>query len=311
MINCLDLIFFSFTNMPKDTNELAQRMKSYEKQWESNLDPTLPFLIRLDGHCFSKFTKQFDKPFDTRIHYAMAGATADLLCYFNCTTGFTQSDEITLVFPAYVTEEDLEYERENPNKPKKAMPFNGRIQKIASLAAGYCSVRFNYHLQAQGTRGSDKDKVKENIVGLHGFFDARVFSVPRNDELLNNIMWRSRYDCERNSTAMLAQAHFSAKALHGLSRKQQKQKLLDEKNIDWEDQPNWFKYGALIKKELYEKEAINPKTQETLTVTRTRVICKSFQLSTFSENLVKLLLDKYWGETPLPDLPIQETPLEN
>merc|ERR1719238_1320300 len=103
--------------MTKDSNPLATRMKDYEHATESNLDRTKPYLMRLDGHCFSKFTKQFQKPYDTRIYNAMVKATADLVTYFSCTTGFTQSDEITLVFPAAVTTEDLEKEEKPGQSP--------------------------------------------------------------------------------------------------------------------------------------------------------------------------------------------------
>lgn len=123
-------------------------------------------------------------------------------------------------------------------------------------------------------------------------------------------MWRSRYDCERNSTAMLAQAHFSAKALQNLSRNQQRQKLIDEKNISWDDEPNWFKYGALIKKELYEKDAVNPKTNEVVKAKRSRLVMKAFQLRTFTPELVKVITDKYWDETELPVDNVQSRMLE-
>ena len=52
--------------MGKDSNELATRMKAYEKASEGYLDRTLPYIMRLDGHCFSKFTKGFKKPYDVR-----------------------------------------------------------------------------------------------------------------------------------------------------------------------------------------------------------------------------------------------------
>lgn len=55
--------------MPKDSNPLAVRMKAYEHSTEDKLDRTKPFLMRLDGHCFSKFTKQFQKPYDVRSMY--------------------------------------------------------------------------------------------------------------------------------------------------------------------------------------------------------------------------------------------------
>lgn len=44
---------------------LASRMKDYEAVSESKLDPSKPFMMRLDGHCFSKFTCGFTKPFDS------------------------------------------------------------------------------------------------------------------------------------------------------------------------------------------------------------------------------------------------------
>lgn len=96
---------------------------------------------------------------------------------------------------------------------------------------------------------------------------------------------------------MLAQAHFSAKALHGLSRKQQKEKLLNEKQIDWEKEPNWFKHGAIIKKEVYEKQCVNVKTGEETIATRTRLVCKAFRLQSFSEAFVNMLVSKYWDSS--------------
>ena len=46
------------TEKIKSVNEkLGDRMKSYEKKDEKSLDPNLPFIVRVDGHAFSKFTK--------------------------------------------------------------------------------------------------------------------------------------------------------------------------------------------------------------------------------------------------------------
>ena len=132
----------------------------------------------------------------------------------------------------------------------------------------------------------------------------------------NNLIWRSRHDCERNSTSMLAQAHFSAKTLHGLSSKEQKEKLKNEKQINWDDEPNWFKYGALVKKELYMKKSSNPKTGEEVEAQRSRMVTKSFQLRQFSETLVQVVLGKYWDEsfetllTEQPELIVQGAVLE-
>ncbi len=91
---------------------IGDRMKSYETKFTSaKLDPTIPFIIRLDGHKFSSYTRPFKKPFDERstlqsisdvplVSTVMVATTMDLLNAFNPTTAFTCSDEITLLFPA-------------------------------------------------------------------------------------------------------------------------------------------------------------------------------------------------------------------
>ncbi len=85
-----------------------------------------PVLVRLDGHRFSRLTAGFHKPYDSRIFQAMLRTTADLLSHLNPDTAYTQSDEITLLFC----------------NPARAPPFSGKVQKMASLAAALCSVRF-------------------------------------------------------------------------------------------------------------------------------------------------------------------------
>jgi tRNA(His) guanylyltransferase len=102
-------------------------MKSYEAANEVTLNPGTPAIMRLDGHGFSKFTANFDRPFDQRIHNAMVATCCDLVGHFSSATlAYTQSDEITLVFPHGVG------------------MFSDRVQKIVSLASAYTSVRFNF-----------------------------------------------------------------------------------------------------------------------------------------------------------------------
>ena len=50
---------------------LADRMKLYEKVYSDRLDPELPIVIRVDGKNFSKYTKQFQKPFDMMLVHTM------------------------------------------------------------------------------------------------------------------------------------------------------------------------------------------------------------------------------------------------
>lgn len=66
-------------------SDLGDRMKSYEKAEYTRiggdyvLHPNIPFLARIDGHTFSKFTNGFEKPYDLNISQAMIRTTADLV----------------------------------------------------------------------------------------------------------------------------------------------------------------------------------------------------------------------------------------
>lgn len=59
-----------------------------------------------------------------------------------------------------------------------------------------------------------------------------------------------------------------------------------------------FKYGVFIKKSLYEKEAQNPKSGETVIATRTRLAMAAFNLHTYSEEAVKLMMEKHVNACP-------------
>jgi len=74
------------------------------------------------------------KPYDYRIFDAMLLTTIDLVYEFNASTGFTQSDEISIIFPPL--------RKKSPQDDNKQMKYEGRCQKISTLMSGYCSVRF-------------------------------------------------------------------------------------------------------------------------------------------------------------------------
>ena len=78
---------------------LGDRQKFYEKTTERVIDPSQYIIVRIDGHKFSKFTKGFNKPFDEVLSTAMIETTKELVKRFNAVTGYTQSDEITLLIP--------------------------------------------------------------------------------------------------------------------------------------------------------------------------------------------------------------------
>ncbi|KAL9646055.1 hypothetical protein ABK040_007935 [Willaertia magna] len=330
--------------------EIAERMKNYEKNQSSHLNENLPFMARLDGHTFSKFAAPFRKPFDELLHYIMICTTTDLLKQFPyATTGYTQSDEITLIFPKlYYFEELLQKEEEEQKlvvdkvvdnnvmedntesnvmdniednvmenlytKKKKSLPFAGRVLKFSTLLSSYCSIRFNFHCQRmskeipnlenylnnlpknQTLKNYNPQKVFKKLTCQQAHFDCRIFNVNTNLEILNNIRWRSNFDCQRNSITNLGRSFYSQKEMNGLKPNQVIKKLKEEKNINWENYPKSYRFGSFIKKYLIEKEGLDVKSGKSVVFKRNRYDAYAFSLNSFDEKYVRFLLAKNWNE---------------
>lgn len=280
----------------KPNEKLGDRMKKYEADMDYRILPCESFIVRLDGRSFSKFTKKFTKPFDIVFVKAMCKTMADLVEEFDVQTGYTHSDEITLIFNSKCSKEDYEsYLSEQVEKKDiKIHIFDGRIQKILTLLSSFCSVRFNYHL----------DKLIEPIVDKYdlGFvelikshkqmFDARIlkFNELNKYEILNHQIWRSIHDCERNAISTYAYTHFGPKKIMNKNCANMI-KMLEEKNVFWQnDVPMFIKHGIYCKKILVEKEIGENK------VLRSEYICKQFKIN-FSDDNLNMLTDKYWTNT--------------
>ena len=117
--------------------------------------------------------------------------------------------------------------------------------------------------------------------------------LPDAPALVEYMRWRATLDCARNSVSMLAQAHFAHKRLQGMSVESMKALLLEERGIDWaRDTPPFFRHGTYIKKEQYEKPAVNARTGEPVLALRTRTSMRSFELQ--PETAADWLLAKFW-----------------
>lgn len=137
-------------------------------------------------------------------------------------------------------------------------------------------------------------RLLEHLERAMPHFDSRVFNVPTNAELVNNVMWRASWDFRRNSISTLAQAHFSPKQLHGKNTKQQLE-MMAEKGISWDDQPDWYKWGVFAKREKFIKE-VEVKGAIVKAV-RSRIAARSFELTRkFTKELEELIVDKHWPE---------------
>ncbi|EGC31035.1 hypothetical protein DICPUDRAFT_83062 [Dictyostelium purpureum] len=255
---------------------LGDRMKSYEKEFSYKIEKNQCFLIRLDGHGFSKFTKRFNKPWDLRIHNAMVKTSETLMTTFNPTCVYTFSDEITLCFPSV------------PEVEGELIPetiYSGKIQKLTTLAAGLASTVFYKSItNAEYDPEKDKDVIKL-LEEATPYFDSRLFALPKNDEIVNNLYWRSVVDCRRNSIYGLGRKYFSDKQLFGLNTDIVKKKLLDEKGIDYNAEPGWYKYGVYFKKQKSNVTLISPYDKKEVTVLRTKLVNFSFNIGELDNNL--------------------------
>lgn len=226
---------------------LGGRMKEYEKVSRGYLMKRTPVVIRLDGCHFHTFTKGLDKPYDKTLMKIMQ-QTMQYLCenIQGCVLGYTQSDEITLVL--------VDYQNLNTSAW-----YDNQIQKICSVAASLATLAFNKYW-ARETEDIYDNYIFSSGPGEQEFqrwklfdkknyqatFDARVFNLSP-DEVVNNLIWRQQ-DATRNSINLLGQSLYSHKELQGISANQLQNKMLVEKNVNWNNEPTSFKRGSCCRK---------------------------------------------------------------
>jgi len=203
---------------------LSDKMKFYEKLNSTKLMPGLPAFARLDGKNFSKFTKSLEKPYDTRLSILMIKLTEFLVKKTNAKIGYTQSDEITLMW----------YNEKNP----QGIFYEGKVQKMIGELTALASVFFNKELV-----NFLPEKIKEENFPR---FDARVWNVPNLQEAINVFIWRER-DATRNSITMAAHSVYSHNDLLN-KNSSDKQDMLMKKGINWNNYPSFFKRGTYVKK---------------------------------------------------------------
>jgi tRNA(His) 5'-end guanylyltransferase len=268
------------------TESLGTRMKEYEKESETVIDPKDHMIIRIDGHKFSKYTKGMKKPFDVIFSKAMELTAIDAHNEFNATTSYVQSDEITLVLPSLMNTD----KHKGQNAPKWGHTSGGRTQKLASLVAGFCTMSFNKHFKnileneigwneyKTDEMGKYFNKMKEKIG--NAWFDCRVFGVPSDEEAFNAVMWRVR-DAEKNSRSMFAQTFCSHKELQNKTGLEQVQFCKEKTGKDWELIEDRFKYGILVKKEKY----LKPVSGGSMDYAQNEFVERS-RIKTYSEKLI-------------------------
>ena len=201
--------------------DLGDRMKTYENVPKTKLIRRMPVIIRVDGKAFHTLTRNLFKPFDIKFEHVMNVATGrTMLDIQNCSMAYIQSDEASFLMTDY--------------KNLQTEPWFGNdVQKIVSISAATMSAYFNMvYTEHFGTGVSVS------------VFDSRAFNLSK-EEVCNYFIWRQQ-DATRNSIQGLAQANFSHKELQNLNTNQLQDKLMLEKNINWNNMQVNLKRGRCL-----------------------------------------------------------------
>lgn len=197
----------------------------------------------MDGRGFSRFTQsRFKKPFDDRFHDLMARTATALLTELHGIYAYTESDEISVLFrPAW----DL---------------FDREVEKLVSHSAAIASAMFSMAAQVPVS------------------FDSRLWIGARDQRVVDYFRWRMAdaercclngwcYWTLREGGASVAAA---TAALQGRSVGD-KNEVLFQHGINFNNLPVWQRRGTGIYFETYEKPGFDPIRQVPVTATRRRV----------------------------------------
>ena len=233
-------------------DEFDRNMRRFEQALDQTLIPDCFMVARLDGRNFTKLTKEtckFEAPFDTKFRDIMVHTTKSLMqCGFRVIYGYTESDEISLLFH------------------KDDETFGRKMRKYNSVLAGTASAHFSTKL------------------GKPGVFDCRMLLLPDVEHVCDYFLWRQE-DAHRNALNShcywtLRKDGLDAKAAtRELKNKSVmfKNELLFQHGINYDTLPSWQKRGIGFWYEEQPKIGFNPVTKEKVETSR-RVIREEYEL---------------------------------
>ena len=227
-------------------DDFDREMRVYEQSLDQCIVPDMFIVARLDGRDFTRLTREicrFEAPFDTRFRDLMTQTVEHLMdCGFKCVYGYTESDEISLLFA-----------------PDEST-FNRKTRKLNSILAGEASAFFSLAL------------------GRIAVFDCRVVPLPNPKRVCDYFSWRQE-DAHRNALnahcywALHKAGHSAREASASLLKKSvaDKNELLFGFGINFNDLPNWQKRGVGLAYQPEEKSGCNPLTGEKVRTFRNRL----------------------------------------
>lgn len=224
-------------------DDLDKMMRTFETANDYCVLPELYMIARIDGRSFTRLTKnvhQFERPFDIKFRDYMVGTVRHLMkCGFKVLYGYTQSDEISLLFHR---DENL---------------FQRKLRKFNSILSGEASAKFSL------------------LLGDIGAFDCRISQLPTEKLVVDYFSWRQA-DAHRNALNAHCywllrrqgkQPNEAHNAICHISTAE-KNELLFSHGINFNELPAWQKRGTGIYWKNIEKAGFNPIKKQTEITTR-------------------------------------------
>lgn len=226
---------------------LDKTMRVFETAHDYCVLPDVYMVARIDGRSFTRLTKElheFEAPFDVRFRDFMIETTKHLMDVgFRITYGYTQSDEISLMFH------------------KDDNVFSRKLRKLNSVLAGEASAKFSLQL---------------NDVAA---FDCRISQLPSVDRAIDYFRWRHE-DAHRNALnahcywllrRLGETANAATKHLSGLSTSEKNELLFDKGNTNFNSLPKWQRRGTGLYWTEIEVDGFDPIRQKEAKATRKKI----------------------------------------
>lgn len=211
-------------------SELDNKMRVFETASDQSVLPGIYMVARIDGRHFHTLTKEsgrFEAPFDEKFRDLMVCTVEHLMIQsgFSFIYGYTESDEISLLFSL------------------ESQDFGRKLRKLNSILAGEASAKFSL------------------LYGDIGVFDCRISQLPQKSDVIDYFRWRNEDACRNALNAWCywtlrkeGQIQKEAtKAIEGLSVAD-KNELLFQRGINFNDLPLWQKRGVGFYWETYDKD---------------------------------------------------------
>lgn len=248
-------------------DELEKHMRAYESARDPHLLGGIHIVARIDGRSFTRLTGDimgFKKPYDETFRDHMIATLEHLVSRagFKVTFGYTQSDEISLLFP------------------RDEVSFDRNIRKWTSILAGEASGMFCSRL------------------GRPAAFDCRLIELPTDQLVVDYFRWRNE-DAHRNALnawtywKLREEGKGQAEATKELEKLSvaQKNELLWQRGINFNDLPLWQRRGVGAQWLAEDKAGVNPKTgAETLTSRRKLTLIDELPMRDDFDSLIRSIL---------------------